>query len=154
MAFGVLSFALIPMIGLLPMALNNFREVKRETVHANILQFVSSQSNLTPFTGIAALSTGAYGNASAKPWTFDDQGQVIFNGTTTTANTSPVIYKVYITVTNTSSSTALLPGYTADNTTDPYAYSTNTCLLTVQIVDTDRPARPATNTIIVANMGK
>jgi uncharacterized protein (TIGR02598 family) len=138
---------MITLIGLLPMALTTFRETKRDTVHANILQYVTAEANLTPYANmVASLST-----TSSTPWTFDDQGEVIKAATTNAADTSPVVYSAYITVSpSTPSGAALLPGYTAD----PLAYSTNTYLLTVEIVDTDQPKRPTTNTIVVANMGK
>lgn len=155
-AFGILSFAMITLIGLLPMALTTLREVKRDTVHANILQYVAATANLTPFTNMVSLATGTPQNNSPPPWTFDDQGEVLSQGATTNASdTSPAAYKAYISVTSSpispssapsSDSVALLPGASA--------LSTNTYLLTVEIVDTDQPNRPTTNTIVTANMGK
>jgi len=156
-AFAVLAFAMITLLGLLPLALTTFRETKRDTMHANILQYITSAANLTPYTNLSPTSTTPFA-VSTTPWTFDDQGEVIYNGTTTSTDTSPVIYKAYITVTANSTNTttnpnneALLPGYTFNTTATP---STNTYLLTVEIVDTDQPTRPTVNTIVVANMGK
>jgi len=148
-AFAILSFAMITLIGLLPLALTTFRETKRDTVHANILQYIASQANLTPFTNMAPVNGGnSVFAASLMPWTFDDQGGVIKAATTNTADTLPVVYSATITVAyvTSNSNPGLLPGASA--------YSTNTYLLTVEIVDTDQPNRPTTNTIVVANMGK
>jgi uncharacterized protein (TIGR02598 family) len=140
-AFAILSFAMITLIGLLPLALTTFRETKRDTVHADILQYVASQANLTPFTDMTPVATGVFAS-SLMPWTFDDQGGVIQAATTNLADTLPMVYSATITVTP----SPLLPGASV--------VSTNTYLLTVAIVDTDQPNRPTTNTIVVANMGK
>jgi uncharacterized protein (TIGR02598 family) len=144
-AFGILAFAMVALIGLLPLTLTTFRETKRDTVHANILQYIAAAANLTPFTNLPTASFAT----NTTPWTFDDQGEVISQAATTnTADTSPAIYSAYITVsyTNSSINPALLPGAST--------YSTNTYLLTVEIIDADQPTRPTTNTIVVANMGK
>jgi uncharacterized protein (TIGR02598 family) len=141
-AFAVLSFAMITLLGLLPLALTTFRETKRDTIHANILQYLAATANLTPFASLATPS------AFATNWNFDDQGQVL----STNATTAGTIYSAYITVTSNAnaitnpSGEALLPGASA--------VSANTYLLTVRIVDTDQPTLPTTNAIIVPNMGK
>ena len=150
-AFGILSFAMITLIGLLPLALSTMREVKRDTVHANILQYIAAAANLTPFANFSPTSSTPFA-VSTTPWTFDDQGEVIYSGTTSSGDTSPVIYSAYITTTPIASaatnptSEALLPGASAA--------SANTYLLTIEIVDADQPNRPTTNTIVVPNMGK
>jgi hypothetical protein len=156
---------MITLIGLLPLALTTFRETKRDTIHANILQYVASQANLTPFANLAAsiATCGPPPNNNTGPpwtatpaWTFDDQGGVIQAATTNIADTSPAIYRAYIMATYTgtnstsNSQASLLPGASYPTAT----YSTNTYLLTVEIIDTDQPNRPTTNTIVVANMGK
>jgi uncharacterized protein (TIGR02598 family) len=143
-AFGILSFAMISLIGLLPMALTTMREVKRDTVHANILQYIAAEANLTPFANLPTASS------FATNWNFDDQGECL----STNSTTAGTIYSTYITVTANAANNpnkALLPGYTFNTTLTP---STNTYLLTVEIVDADQPNRPTTNTIVMANMGK
>ncbi|XHR27318.1 MAG: Verru_Chthon cassette protein B [Chthoniobacteraceae bacterium] len=126
MALGVMAFGMLSMIGLLPIGMQGFREIKRDTIHANILQYVSANAGLTPFSDLTTLNNVV--------WSFNEEGEILTSGSGT------VIYKATLKV--------QVPNSTS------IAHSANTQVVSVEIGDTDRPLSPARYSILVADLGK
>jgi uncharacterized protein (TIGR02598 family) len=53
MALGVVSFAVLAVMGLLPVGLSNLRQSMDQTVEAQIVQAIAAQSVVARFTGLA-----------------------------------------------------------------------------------------------------
>lgn len=68
-ALGVMSFCLLTTIGLLPVAVNTMRSAMDSTISSQIMQQISSQATLTPFSELTA-----YVNGSQIQF-FDQEGQ-------------------------------------------------------------------------------
>ncbi len=65
MALGIVSFAVIGIMGLLPTGLSSLRSAMNQTVEAQIVRSVGSQSVVAAFTNLASLTNLAY---------FDEEG--------------------------------------------------------------------------------
>lgn len=65
MALGLVSFAVLSVMGLLPVGLSNLRHSMDQTVEAQIVQSIAAQSVVAQFSDLA---TGV-------PQYFDDEGQ-------------------------------------------------------------------------------
>lgn len=66
-ALGIVSFALISVMGLMPVGLSTMREAMDQTTEAQISRRISGELMLTPFTRLD-------GWVSNSPLFFDDQG--------------------------------------------------------------------------------
>ncbi len=86
MAIGIISFAFVATIGLLPVGLSVSRQAIETTIQSQIVQQLTTQALQTDFSQLATLST-------ADPYYFDDQGK-------STSNTSSN-YKAGFTVATT-----------------------------------------------------
>jgi uncharacterized protein (TIGR02598 family) len=136
LAMGIVAFAFIPLLGLVPMGLNTSRQAIDTTIQAQIVQYMTDQAQQTNFSSLSGL-------ASATPTCFDAYGNV------TTA--SAAVYKAsYSAPVNT-----VLPGGATTQTLDT---------ITIYILSTRTPGgMTATNlatnsaskkyTVFVANNG-
>lgn len=70
LAMGIITFALVTVIGLLPTGLNTFRQAMDQTTEGQIVQRLNAEMLLTPFSELL----GEYGN---KTLFFDDDGQAM-----------------------------------------------------------------------------
>ncbi len=136
LAMGVMSFALLGMVALLPMGLKTSHLAADAMTQAQIVQYSRNQLELTPFTNLA--------NWSSVTAYFDNQGLP------TTNNDPEQIYKVTYTVGNvTMSGTTVL-------TTNPNAPNAAADAQLVQVNIYNRTAPGATANvfpIIVPNSG-
>ncbi len=72
-AIGVIAFAFIPMVGMLPMGLNLSKQAIDTTVEAQIAQQLTTQVQQTDFSRLDELATAS----TATPSYFDDQGNKV-----------------------------------------------------------------------------
>ena len=72
-ALGIIAFAFVPVIGLLPVGLDMSRQAMDATICAQIAQQLTSEVQQTDFTDIASL-------ANVTPYWFDDQGKMVAGG--------------------------------------------------------------------------
>jgi uncharacterized protein (TIGR02598 family) len=84
LALGIVSFAFIGIIGMLPVGMSTFRQATDATVQSQITQQMVSQVAETNFANLNKLTTSTY--------LFDDQGILV-------SDDSKCIYKVAIDVT-------------------------------------------------------
>jgi uncharacterized protein (TIGR02598 family) len=127
-ALGLVSFALVGLMGMLPVGLSNFREAMEIQTQTRIAQQIAAELQLTPFQTI---SDGTF--QTAFPRFYNDEG------TPVTAAES------IFTVTAAAPGNLELPG--------PQA-GTNTLLLTFQIGKKSAPGRTEEFSIITANTGQ
>ncbi len=128
LAFGIISFAMIASVGLLPVAMSTFQDSKRDIVRANIIQAISSQANLSPYDSLE-------GRFNRKVAEFDDEGMPLSAGDTRW------IYKAEVTVLKSEK----LPN--ADSISD------STKRLRIEIKDINHPGSMV-KCILIANQGK
>ena len=127
LALGLVSFAVITIMGLLPTGLSTLRQAMNQTVEAQIVRTIGAQSVIAPFTNLASLSY------------FDNEGLP-----STPAN-------AYYTV-NVTPSAPVFPGVA-----NAGVMTNSLTALRIQIVARQNPAAPGkTNfyTLEVANAGK
>lgn len=72
-ALGVIAFAFIPMVGMLPMGLNLSRQAIDTTVEAQIAQQLTAEVQQTDFSRLAELAA----SSTTSPYYFDDQGNKV-----------------------------------------------------------------------------
>lgn len=126
MALGMVAFVMISVVGLLPLTLQTYHETKRETIHANLLQQLAANANLTPFSELSALN--------GQVFRYDDQGDELSSSVNTW------VYRATFTI----SAPIALPGGSP---------STGAKLLQVKIDDVDAPSRPTYYNIILGDQG-
>jgi len=73
LAIGVIAFAFIPMVGMLPMGLDLSRQAIDTTVQAQIVQQLTTEVQQTDFSRLADLASAS----TASPYYFDDQGNQV-----------------------------------------------------------------------------
>lgn len=92
-ALGLLSVAVVPLFGLLPVGVNLFKEAVDTTVQSQIVAKLTNLAEQTDFQNlngvIAAKVTGAADAATPVYYYFDDQGTEI---STTSAHAKDAIY--------------------------------------------------------------
>lgn len=128
MALGLVSFAVVTIMGLLPTGLSVLRQAMNQTIEAQIVRTVGAASVIAPFT-----------NLSGKTY-FDDEGLPL----TSSAN---ACYTVSVTTTN-----PVFPG-----SVNAGVLTNSLTALKIQIVASPNPAAPGkTNfySLQVANAGK
>jgi uncharacterized protein (TIGR02598 family) len=136
-SMAVVSFAIISILGLVPMGMTNFRLALNNTVQSQIVQSVTSELEQTSFTNaVFTPGTSTYG-------TYDNDG----NATTLA---SQVIYTAALTVApvNGTSQPVNLVNSTANV---PTTMQTSANAVTISIVNKSQPAQTNTYSIIVAN---
>jgi uncharacterized protein (TIGR02598 family) len=69
-ALGILSFALVALLGLLPTGLTQFKTSKTETVNIEILKFIDTQVQQTEFANLAS-------TLNAARFTFNEEGFLV-----------------------------------------------------------------------------
>lgn len=74
MAIGLVSFALLVMLGLMPVGLATMREAMEQTVVAEIVDKVSSDTKLLPFDKVDTYASGG-------PYYYDEYGMAQTNKT-------------------------------------------------------------------------
>ncbi len=128
LALGVLSFAMVSLLGMIPMGLSTFKDAMNTTVESHIVQAVANDLLLTDFSNL--------GNASSPSRYFDDQGLELPD-----AGSNPIY-----TATVTAQSLAAAPN-------SPIGLATAAAGSSVRIQITNRtaPGRVASYSIIVAN---
>jgi len=95
-ALGLLAFALVAMIGLLPIGLAQFKASKEETVQVEILKFIDTQVQQTEFADLPKLAI----DLQAKPLAFNEEGFPVESGS---------IDRLYVTETSVSVGGVALP---------------------------------------------
>ena len=60
MAIGILSFAMVPLVGMLPTGLNTFRNSIDRSVSTQIAQRIISEARQTGFTNLSSLQVNRY----------------------------------------------------------------------------------------------
>lgn len=68
MAIGIVSFAILSVLGTMSVGLNTVRDAKKETTSAQIAAQIGSGMSQTPFTNLAAF-------ANSGPYYYDDSGR-------------------------------------------------------------------------------
>ncbi len=68
MAIGIVSFAILSVLGTMSVGLSTVRDAKKETTSAQIAAQIGSGMSQTPFANLAAFATGG-------PYFFDDSGR-------------------------------------------------------------------------------
>ena len=99
LAIGIMGFAFVAIIGLVPVGLGNFRQTKNVSVASDISARILSELQDTPFTQLIGATTAGQSWSLTKPdgttlRYFDDQG------TETTSTDSAVVYEVNVYVYN------------------------------------------------------
>jgi uncharacterized protein (TIGR02598 family) len=102
LAIGVISFAFVATIGLLPVGLSVSRQAIETTIQSQIVQQLTTQALQTDFSQLGKLS-------AADPYYFDDQGK--------TATAAGSIYKAGFTV----ATTTALPDPASNKSTQKLA---------------------------------
>jgi uncharacterized protein (TIGR02598 family) len=74
-AIGVIAFAFIPMVGMLPMGLNLSKQAIDTTVEAQIAQRLTAEVQQTDFSRLDELAASSIAN----PYYFDDQGNKVID---------------------------------------------------------------------------
>jgi uncharacterized protein (TIGR02598 family) len=95
LAIGIIAFAIVPMLGLIPMGLSTSRQAVDNTIEAQIIQQLSNQAQQTDFSQLSSLTTPTV----STPLCYDSDG----NAATAT---SIIAYKASMVYTNPS----MLPG--------------------------------------------
>jgi uncharacterized protein (TIGR02598 family) len=123
-ALAVVSFAIIGIIGFIPVGLQNLRSAIDMSTQTRIVESVTSSMNETGFTNVVAWSTNYY----------DDEGNTMTNAT------SPgVLYEAVINAT----APTLIPGG---------LNSTNLMMVNVAISRINTPNLAVTNSELIANL--
>jgi uncharacterized protein (TIGR02598 family) len=136
LALGVVSFALVSLMALLPISLATFRDNKKDTVHADILRQLTSDATLTSYANADKLAQQTF-------W-YDDEGVPL------PSNATGVVYTAVLSVSplggpwNTTQSSALPGGVST---------STNLRRLQVNITDVNQPKNPTIYNIVLYNEG-
>ncbi len=68
LALGIVSFALITILGVMPVGLNSLRDAVDETTESQIIRQIGAEATLLPFASIQTEMEG-------KTYYFDDEGQ-------------------------------------------------------------------------------
>lgn len=68
MAIGIVSFAILSVLGTMSVGLSTVRDAKKETTSAQIAAQIGSGMSQTPFTNLASFVTGG-------PYFYDDSGR-------------------------------------------------------------------------------
>ena len=92
-ALGLLAFALVAMIGMLPIGLAQFKASKEETVQVEILKFIDTQVQQTEFANLASA-------LQAATFAFNEEGFPVGSGS---------IDRLYVTETSVSVGGVALP---------------------------------------------
>jgi len=67
LALGIISVALVALLGMVPIGLNTFRESLEDTVQADILRKLSAQFQEAPFKSLSNLAAMQYYNEEGVP---------------------------------------------------------------------------------------
>jgi uncharacterized protein (TIGR02598 family) len=106
LAIGIIAFAFIPLLGLLPLGLDVSRQAIDTTVQAQIAQQLTTQAQQTDFSLLSTFAS----NSINTPYYFDDQGnkatssdrriyEAVISATSNTALPGPVTTQRLATVT-------------------------------------------------------
>jgi uncharacterized protein (TIGR02598 family) len=134
---GLIMFALVPIMSLLPVALNTSADSNRVTYTSNIMQQLTNEANLTDYSALDNLATTRY---------FDDQGFEI-----TGASSSNWTYKAVVTLTSINSawtqySNMAYPAQTS-------SYSPNTRRMQIAVYARSRPDTSSVTNVVLSNQG-
>jgi uncharacterized protein (TIGR02598 family) len=134
LALGVVSFAFVGIVGMVPVGLKNFRQAIDANVQSQISQKISGEMQLSRYSDLMASGFGAQNF----PRYFDDQGSPVQSATDPAC-----VYTV--TLDPTSPAHPFLPGSTAANTN----------LLTLKCAISTKSDSPRKGhfTVVVANSG-
>jgi len=73
LAIGIIPFAFIPLIGMLPVGIDMSRQAIDTTVQSQIVQQLTTEALQTDFSNLSTLAS----NSTRKPYYFDDQGNKV-----------------------------------------------------------------------------
>ena len=109
-AIGIVAFAFVPMLALVPMGLNSSRQAVDNTIEAQIVQELTNQVQETDYSQLSQLST----STATTPLSFDQDGNPA-TATSLVAYKASIVYTVP--VVGTSSATTMTSGSSASGTT-------------------------------------
>ena len=90
LAMGLVSFALLTILGIMPVGMNTLRQATEQTVESQIVQKIGGEASLTSFGQLGT-------NFSNKTFYYDDQGRYLTNAGAAPTSTR---YWVKPTITN------------------------------------------------------
>jgi uncharacterized protein (TIGR02598 family) len=131
-AMAIVSFAMVSILGLIPMGLTNFRQAMNNTVEAQIVQGITSDLELASFTSLQ--STTDYYDSDGNATTASSQP--VYTATVTVAAVDGS--KEPVNLVNTASSV-------------PSQMQTSADLVTISIVNNTQQKHTDVYSIIVAN---
>lgn len=74
-ALGIVAFAFVTLVGLLPSALQQFKTSRQESVQSEVVKYIDTQIQETPFTNLVnAQSAGVNPGLQNGQFGFDDEG--------------------------------------------------------------------------------
>ncbi|MGB8354705.1 MAG: Verru_Chthon cassette protein B [Chthoniobacteraceae bacterium] len=100
MAIGIIAFAFIPLVGLLPVGLDMSRRAIDTTVQSQIVQQLSTEAQQSDFSTLSTLAS----NSTTTPYYFDDQGSKATN------SANQIYEAVYSVALNSGTVSTALPG--------------------------------------------
>ena len=92
MAMAIVGFAMISLIGLLPMGLSNFRQAMNNTVESQIVQSITNQIQLSSFNNLTTSTTPSYYDADGNLLT--SAAGAVYTATTTVSSVQSPKYPV------------------------------------------------------------
>jgi uncharacterized protein (TIGR02598 family) len=125
-AIGIVAFAMMTSVGILPMAMDVFQKAKRDTIHANILIRISGEANSIPFDRLEEIQGARY---------FDEQGLKV-------SEAGDSIYTVHVVVAD----ARPLPGQDIGSKAAKEVQ--------LEFEDINQPRDLHHYTVVVANLGK
>jgi uncharacterized protein (TIGR02598 family) len=129
---GIISFAMITILGLVPAGLVSFRQAMNNTVESQIVQALTNDLELTSFSNLSA--------AAGQTYTYDADGNA-------TTNAQAIFYTATVTLQPVNSTSSSFPV----NLTNPVDQTSEAQKVEIQITNKTQPAQPHTYSVIIAN---
>ena len=122
LALGVISFAMIAMVGLIPLGLTTLRQAIDSTTQSEIVQQFSAQTRLTKYTMLGSQYAGV-------TFYYDSEGTFLTNSSTASPASAPSNTRYWVTANSVSPA---YPGSTNAPAASPMA--NNLAAMSLQIV--------------------
>ncbi len=136
-ALGIIAFALVALMGMLPIGLDSLHDSKRNTIDARIVQQMSTMLRLSDWSTPGSTPGTDGGNTIINSYNgvlyyFDSDGNQIGSSQKPPANSNLITYTAQLTINNKSA--------TSGNVTLPGTSQSNSFLLSFTVLITDLPA--------------
>ncbi len=145
LALGIVSFAMVTMVGLIPLGLVTLRTAMDSTTESQIVQEIGSQTRLTAFSQLSAQYSGTV-------FYYDEEGTFLTNSSALNPVSAPAATRYWVTATLVGPS---FPGSTNAPTASPTA--NNIQGISLQIISGSTASTlnrtVHTNVILVPNAG-